>query len=164
MTWLPTAVGTPRQVPFDLGEIFGDRADRAVFLDERVDDVVKRLKHVLVDADVPVAMRHDVVTGAGLGLCRRGQFVLFALRGDVVDLHLAIVLGAPLVAELGQRVIGAGHPMVPNAERQRAGGVTVFDIRRGNGRNRTERGAFENIAAGRRDSASRGEWVIVSSR
>ncbi len=134
---------------FDLGQIFGDRADRAVLRGELGDDVVERLQHVLVNTHVPVAMRHDVVTGAGLGFGRRGQLVLLALRGDVVDLDLAIVLGAPLIAKLGEGVVGAGHPMVPDAERQRAGGVAVFDIGRGNGRNRTERRAFENVAAGR---------------
>src|ERR1700733_16228858 len=51
----------------DLGEIFGDWADRAVLFDQAVHDVVERLEHVLVDADIPVAMRNDVVAGAGLG-------------------------------------------------------------------------------------------------
>src|SRR5262249_3640707 len=77
---------------FDLGKIFGDRADRAILLNELSDDVIDRLKHVLVNTNVPVAVRHDVVTGAGLCFSRCGQLVLFALRGDVVDLDLAIVL------------------------------------------------------------------------
>ncbi len=132
---------------FDLGEIFGDRADRAVLFDQRIDDVVERFEHLGVDADVPVAMRHDVVAGAGLGFGGGGQFVLFALRGDVVDLHFAIVLGAPFVAERGERLVGAGHPMVPYAERQRAGGVGASDIRRGDSGGGAERRAFENRTA-----------------
>ena len=147
---------------FDLGQIFGDRADRAILLHQAVGDVVERLQHVLVNSDVPVAVGHDVVAGAGLGFGRRGQLVLFALRGDVVDLDLAIVLGTPFVAELGERVVGAGYPMVPDAERERAGGVTVFDIGRGNGRDGTERRAFENVAAGR-GMGIRRDWVIGSS-
>ena len=134
---------------FDAGKIFGDRADRAVLLDELPDDVVERLEHVLVNADVPVAMRHDVVTGAGLRFGGGRQLVLLALRGDVVDRDRAIVLRAPLVAQLGQGLVGAGHPMVPHPERQRAGGVAVFDIGCGNGGDRTERRAFEDMAAGR---------------
>ncbi len=131
---------------FDLGEIFGHRADRAVLFDQAVHDIVERLEHVLVDADVPVAMRHDVVAGAGLGFGGRGQFVFFALRGDEIDLHFAIVLGAPFVAQLDQRVIGAGNPMVPHAERQRSGGETVFDVRGGKGGYGTERCALEEAA------------------
>src|SRR6202034_3050627 len=50
----------------DLGEIFGDRTDRAVLFDELGDHFIQWLEHVGVDADVPVAMRHDVVTGPGL--------------------------------------------------------------------------------------------------
>ena len=99
-----------------------------------------------MNADVPIAMRHDVVAGAGLGFGGRGQFVFFTLRGDEVDLHFAIVLGAPLVAQLDQRVIGAGTQLLPHAERQRAGGETVFDIRSGKGGDGTERCAFEEAA------------------
>ena len=68
-------------------------------------------------------MGHDVVAGAGLGFGGCGQLVLFALRGDVVDLDLTIILGAPFVAKFGERIVRAGHPMVPDAERQRTGGA-----------------------------------------
>ncbi len=100
---------------FALGEIFGDRADRAVLLDQRGDDVVERLELRLVDADVPVAMRHDVVAGAGLRFGGRGQFVFLALRGDVVDVDVDFVLVAPLFADLVECLVGAGDPMVPAA-------------------------------------------------
>ena len=70
----------------------------------------------LVDTDVPVAMRHDVVTGAGLRFGRGGELVLLALRGDVVDVDVDFVLVAPLLAELVERLVGAGHPVVPAAE------------------------------------------------
>ncbi len=103
---------------FDLGEIFGDRADRAVFLDQAVDHVVERLELVLVNTDVPVAMRHDVVAGAGLRFGGRGQLVLLALRGDVVDVNVDFVFVAPFLAELVERFVGAGHPVVPHAEGQ----------------------------------------------
>ena len=99
-----------------LGEIFGDRADRAVRLNERGDDVVQWLELRLVDTDVPVAMRHDVVTGAGLRFGRGGELVLLALRGDVVDMDVDFVLVAPFLAELVESLVGAGHPVVPATE------------------------------------------------
>src|SRR5205814_9983720 len=133
---------------FDLGEILGDRTDRAILLGQFADDVIHWLKHVLVYADVPVAVGHDVVAGAGLRFGGRGQFVLFTLRGDVVDLDLAIVLGAPFVAKLGQGVVGAGHPVVPHAERQRARRVSAVDIGRGNSGGGAECGRFNKFAAG----------------
>src|SRR5262249_432792 len=64
---------------FDLGEIFGNRADRAVLLDQLVGDVVEWFKQALVDPEVPVTMGHDVVAGAGLRFGRGGQLVLLAL-------------------------------------------------------------------------------------
>jgi hypothetical protein len=105
------------------GEIFGYRTDRAALGDERLDDLVDRLEHVAVDLDLPGAVRHDVVAGARLGFRARGQDVLVALRGDVVDRYLDLVLFSPLVAQLGQRVVGAGDPVIPHAEREFAGGV-----------------------------------------
>ena len=101
---------------FALGEIFGDRADRAVLLDERGDDIVQWLQLCLVDADVPVAMRHNVVTGASLRFGRGGKLVFLALRGDVVDMDVDFVLVAPFLAELVESLVGAGHPVVPATE------------------------------------------------
>src|SRR5262249_34318385 len=80
---------------FDLGEIFGDRADRAVLLNQLGDKVVERLKHVLVNADVPVPVGHNVVAGTGLRLRSRGELRPLALPGHVIDFGLAIGLRAP---------------------------------------------------------------------
>jgi hypothetical protein len=128
----------------DLREIFGDRTDRAVFLDQTVDQVVERLELVLVNADIPVPVRHDVVTGAGLRLGGRRQLVFLTLRGDEVDIDLALVLFAPLVAELDQRLVGAGYPMVPHAQGQRPGGVRATDIGGSDSCSRTECRGLEN--------------------
>jgi hypothetical protein len=65
--------------------------------DEFTDDVVKLLERFRMDAHVPVPVRHDIVTGAGLRLGGGGEFVLLTLPGDVVDPHLNVVLRAPLV-------------------------------------------------------------------
>src|ERR1700751_2295957 len=132
---------------FDLGEIFGDRADRAVLLNELADNVVHWLKYVLVNADVPVAVGHDVMAGAGFCFRGRRQLVLFTLRGDVIDLDFAIVLGAPLITKLGERIIGPGNPVVPHAERERTRRVNSFDIRRRNSGGGAERRRFHNLAA-----------------
>ena len=146
----------------DPGKIFGDRTDRAVLLDELADDVVERLEHVGVDADIPIAVRHDVVAGAGLRLGGRGQLVLLALRGDVVDLHLDVVFLAPLVAERGERLVGAGDPMVPAAQRQFPGGVTVLDVGRGNGSDRTDAAVLRMLRRVR-NGRVKAVWVTVSS-
>ena len=112
----------------DFGEIFGDRADRAVLLDQGIHYVVERLKHTAMNVDAPVAVRHDVMTGAGLGFCSRGELILLALRRDVIDVNFDVVLLTPFVAQLGQGIVRARHPMVPAAERELAGGVAGPDI------------------------------------
>ncbi len=98
----------------DLGEILGDRTDRAVLFDELADHVVERLKHTLMDLNVPVAMRHDVVAGAGLRFGGGGQLVLLALRGDVIDMDFDFVLLAPFGADLVERLVGARAPSGPS--------------------------------------------------
>jgi hypothetical protein len=87
-----------------------------------------------MDADVPVAVRHDVVAGAGLRFRRCRELVLLALRSDVIDTYVNLVFLAPLVAQLGERVVCAGHPMVPTAQGKTAGGIDAADVRRGNDR------------------------------
>ena len=115
-------------------------------LDELADDVIERLKHALMHLNVPVAMRHDIVAGAGLRFGGGGQLVLFALRRDVVDVDFDFVFLAPLVADLVEGLVGAGHPMVPAAERQLAGGVCASDIGRGNNGGRAKSSGLENGA------------------
>src|SRR4030088_3079852 len=80
-----------------------------------------------------------------LRLRRGGELVLIALRRDVVDLHLDLVLLTPGVAQLGERVVGPGHPMVPAAEAQCAGRMDAADIGRGDHRGGTERRGLENM-------------------
>src|SRR5208283_5173175 len=109
--------------------ILGDRADRTILLNQAVNDVVEWLKHRLVYPDVPVAMRHNVVASAGLRFGGSGELVLLALRGDEVDMNVDFVLRAPLVAELDQRFVSAGHPVVPNAQGERAGSVSTAHVR-----------------------------------
>ena len=75
-------------------------------------------------------MRHDVVTGAGLRFSGGGQLVLLSLRGDIVDMYFDLVLLAPFVAELGERIIRAGHPVIPAAQCQFTGCVTTPNVRR----------------------------------
>ena len=61
-----------------------------------------------MNLNVPVAMGHDVVAGAGLRFGGRGQLVLFALRGDVVDVDFDFVLLAPLVADFVRALLAPG--------------------------------------------------------
>ena len=117
---------------------------RTVLLDELADDVVERLERVGVDADIPIAVRHDVVTGAGLRLGGGGELVLLALPGDVIDSHLDAVLRAPFAAKRRQRVVGSGHPMIPHAKRQYPGGAATANMRCGNGRDGADGGRTKN--------------------
>jgi len=101
----------------DAGEIFRDRADGTVLLDQLVHHLVERLEHALVHLNVPVAMRHDIVA-VPAALRRRGELVLLALRRDVIDLDLDLVPSRPSVAQLVS-VLLARAPNGPSSEAQR---------------------------------------------
>jgi hypothetical protein len=115
--------------------------------DEFPDDFVERLKCLGVSANHPITVKHYIVTGAGLRLSSRGELVLIANRGDIVDLHLDVVLGTPLVAESRQHVVGAGDPMVHCAERKRSGCVGALDVRRHNRSDCAQRRGLQHAAA-----------------
>src|SRR5262249_47568546 len=129
-------------------EILADGADLAVLRNELLHDVIERLEHAVMNLNIPVAMRHDVVAGAGLTFGGGGELVLLALRGDVVDLELDLVLLGPLVAQLGQRVVGAGHPMVPEAHAEAASRERAAHIRRREHRGGAERSALDDVTTG----------------
>ena len=117
--WLHLAADRSRHAKphaFALGEIFGDRAYRAVFLMSAAITSSSGSSSACVDPDVPVAMGHNVVTGAGLRFGRGRKLVFLALRGDVVDVDVDFVLVAPFLADLVESLVGAGHPVVPAAE------------------------------------------------
>jgi len=99
-----------------------------------------------MDLDLPRAMRHDVMAGAGLGLRARGQEILVALGGNVVDRYLDLVLFPPLIAKPGQRVVRAGDPVIPHAEGELARGIGVPDIRSGNHTGGRQSGGLEQAA------------------
>jgi hypothetical protein len=139
--------GNPAQGAFDFSEIFENRTDRTVLVDEFPDDVVERLERLGVSANHPITVEYNIVSGAGLRLSSRGELVLLTHRGDVVDLHLDVVLGTPFVAERRQRVVGAGDPMVHGAKRERSGRVGALDVRRRNRGDCTKRCGFQHAAA-----------------
>src|SRR2546423_2143980 len=71
------------------------------------------------------------------------------MRGDVVDLDIDSFLLAPILAELGQRVVCAGDPMVPETEAQLPGGIGAVHKGRGERGGRAGCGcALQNGAAG----------------
>src|SRR5256714_5257718 len=71
------------------------------------------------------------------------------MRGDVVDLDIDSFLLAPILAELGQRVVCAGDPMVPETEAQLSRGVGAVHKGRGERGGRAGCGcALQNGAAG----------------
>jgi len=130
------------------GEIARDWTDLAVLLDEAVDHPRRSAQ---ARGDGPESARRgatDVVAGAGLRLGARREDVLVALRGDVIDLHLDFVLLTPFIAKFGQRIVCAGYPMIPDAERQCAGCVGAVDIRCGESPRQNRARRF----SGRRDA------------
>src|SRR5262249_1392391 len=125
-----------------LSEILGRRTDRAILLDELIDHIVDRLEHLLMHLNVPVAMRHDVVTSAPPPFGAPAP--LLPLRGNIVDTYFDLVLLAPFVAELGERIIRAGHPVIPAAECQFTGCVTTPNVWRGDCGDGAERCGLKN--------------------
>ena len=134
----------PRHVPLILARYSATGLIGPYCLISCCDHVVERLEQALVDVNVPVAMRHDVVAGAGLRFGRGCQLVFLALRGDVVDVDIDLILLAPFLAELIEGLVGAGNPMVPAAQSESAGGMDAADIRRGDCRCGTEGSGLEN--------------------
>jgi hypothetical protein len=100
----------------DLAEIFVAGAGRAILGDQLLHQVVDRLEVRRLRGGVPGRHAEDVVAGARLLLGRTRQHQLVALRGDEVDRDLDLLLVRPFAAELGQGVVGARHPMVPEAD------------------------------------------------
>ena len=90
----------------------------------------------------------DVVAGLRLRLGGDGQQVLVALRGDVVDLDVDLVLVGPFLAQSLGGVVAAGHPVVPEADRQLAGRMRGAHERRGNHRRRCRSRRRNELPAG----------------
>ena len=124
----PMAVGARK--------IVDRRVHRAVLLDQLRHDVVDRLEALGVRLRLPGREGENVVSRARLRLGRDRQQVLVALRGDVVDRDLDLLLRGPLVDQRRRRVVGAGNPVVPKAHRQFAGSVRAAHMGHGNNRRR----------------------------
>ena len=118
----PTALG--------LAEIFDRGIDRAILLDQRLHDVVYGFQVQRLVLWPPGRHGENVVAGFCLRFGGNSQQVLESLRRDVVDLHLDLLLGRPLLNERFGGLVGAGHPVVPEADRELAGGVRGAHERR----------------------------------
>src|SRR5205807_8292968 len=74
---------------------------------------------------------------------RYRQQELVALRGDVVDLDVDLLLRRPFLDQRLGCAVGARHPMVPKTDRELAGGMRTADMRHGDqgrgGRSRGEK-------------------------
>ena len=106
-----------------LAEELGDRVDRAILADQTGDDLVNRLQLVGIGADIPGRKGDAVMAAAALRLGGGGQLQLVAGGVDEVERDVDMLLVAELGGQLLQRVVAAGHPMVPEGEAQRAGGA-----------------------------------------
>jgi hypothetical protein len=96
--------------------------------DEPLHHLVHWRQMVLVVVDVPTEERHHVVAGFGLGFGRGGQREFAARTGDKVSGDLDLVLLGPGVDLFLHDVVGAGHPVVPKADIQLAGGAGSADM------------------------------------
>ena len=106
-----------------VAEIRDRVVDGAVLLDQRPHDVVDRRQVLGVLVRPPGAQRQDVVARFRLRLHGSRHQQLLALRGDVVDLDVDLLLRRPLLDERPGRGVGARHPMVPQADGELAGSV-----------------------------------------
>ena len=70
----------------------------------------------------PGRHRQDIVAGLRLRLGGDRHQVLVALAGDVVDRNLDLLLGGPLIDELLRGLVGVGYPVIPEPDRELAGG------------------------------------------
>src|SRR5262249_9019510 len=111
------------------GEVLRRRIPLAVHLRQLGEDVVHRLEEILLVERVPGLEGEDVVPRTRLRLGGGGEHDLVALAGDVVDLEIDILLFRPVLADLGEHVVRARDPVIPEADRERAGGVRGADVR-----------------------------------
>jgi hypothetical protein len=96
------------------------------------------LQLVLVEGAVPGLEGHEVVAGSRAGLGGAGELELVADGRDEVDLDVHLVGLAPLLDDLLQHVVGAGHPVVPEAHGEL--GLGPRDVREPHDRDRRRPG------------------------
>ena len=75
-----------------------------------------RLELLRLVGGLPARQREHVVARLRLRFGGDRDQVLLALRRDVVDLELDLLLGRPLLAHLREHVVGAGHPVIPETD------------------------------------------------
>ena len=134
LIWLPMLAGTPSHLPFGLAEVSDRVVYFAVLLDKGIHDVVHGLKQIGIGVWPPGVHRQNVMARFGLSFRGCGQDELVALARDVIDRNLDLFLRSPLIDEIGRGLVGAGHPVIPKAQRQLAGGVSTAHIGRGDER------------------------------
>jgi hypothetical protein len=121
--WLPTVAGTAEPLAADLAEILDGAVHRAVLLDQRLDNVVHRHELVGVARRQPGREGQHIVTGLGLRFGGGREQQLVALRRDVVDRDFDLLLVGPFLDQRLAGLVGAGNPVVPQTEREFAGGI-----------------------------------------
>jgi hypothetical protein len=109
-------------------QVFGRRVGGTVLADQLAHDVVDGLEKLGVVGGSPASEGQNVVPGLGLGFGLLRQQQLVALRGDVVDLHLDSFARRPLLDQQCAGGVGPWHPMIPQAYRQLARGMSTSDI------------------------------------
>ena len=113
-----------------LAEILDGSVNGAVLFDQRLHDVVHRHQLVGVACREPGREGQHVVAGFGLGFRGGRQQELVALRSDVIDRDVDLLLGRPFLDQCFAGLVGARNPMVPQAERELACSIGTADERR----------------------------------
>jgi hypothetical protein len=135
-----------------LAEIGGAVADRTVLLDQGRHQIVGRFEAVGVARCIPSGETLNVVAGFRLRLGRNGQQILVAVRGDEIELEIDFLLLGPFLAELAQRLVGPGDPVVPEPDGQFPGGIGAAHKRRRQNRCRQRSVAQHGAPCRRRHS------------
>ena len=130
LIWLPIQAGTPSHLSPALPRYCDGTINVAVLLDQRLDYVVHRLKQISLRVRPPGRHREDVMAGLRLGLGGDRYLVLPAVACDVVDRNFDLLLGGPLVDQIGTGLVGSGYPVIPEAHRELAGRVSASNVRR----------------------------------
>jgi hypothetical protein len=118
---LPRGLDTSRHrdpAAFLSADIFGAEQQLAVLFDQPGYQLVDRLEVIRLGGHVQIRHLQDVVARSGLRLGGGGQSELVTLAGNEVDGQIDFFPVGPLAAEFGERLIGAGNPVVPEANRE----------------------------------------------
>jgi hypothetical protein len=117
-TELPADAGTRDPVTVLPANILDCAVRLAILFDQGLHQTINRLKFVTLGWGLRRAKCQDVVPGFRLCLSGYREEELIPLGCNKIDLKINLFSGRPLVAQLGESVIGTGHPVIPETHCQ----------------------------------------------